>query len=261
MRPDWIGLRAALLTLLAMTLVSLAHGHPEDEFCIPGEGGLDPALCQALSELDRPGEVSGAAPPPVTLERSAGATFATYVAIGVRHILPGGLDHILFVLAFFLSSRRLQTLLLQIGVFTVAHTVTLGLAASGVISPPASVVEPLIALSIAWVAIENVLGRDVGRARTALIFLFGLVHGMGFAGFFGELGLPQGSFLSALLGFNVGVELGQLVVVFVALTLTWPWRPLTERAAPGYRRQVVIPASMAIAVVALYWTVERMIGA
>lgn len=240
-------------------MCALAYAHPEDEFCVPGETGLDPALCQALSELDRPGEVS-APDEPVQLARSAGATFVTYVGIGLRHILPGGLDHILFVVAFFLSSRRLRTLLLQIGVFTVAHTVTLGLAASGVISPPAAIVEPLIALSIAWVAIENVLGREVGKARTGVIFLFGLVHGMGFAGFFGELGLPSGAFLSALLGFNVGVEFGQLVVVLVALVLTFFWRPLSDRAVPAYRYQVVIPASVCIAVVALYWVVERVSG-
>ncbi len=240
----------------------LALAHPEDEFCTPGEGGLDPALCLALSELDRPGEVSEDTAtdlPVVDLDRSAGQTVLTYIGIGLNHILPGGLDHIFFVLAFFLSSRQLKTLLWQIAAFTVAHTLTLGLAGAGVISPPSHVVEPLIALSIAWVAIENVLGREPGRARTWLVFGFGLIHGMGFAGFFGELGLPTGAFLAALLGFNVGVELGQLAVIAVAFVATLPWQPFgAQPRQDAYTRWVVRPVSVAIAALSLVWFFERL---
>ena len=253
---------AITLLLVSVGLTTTAFAHPEDEFCTPGEGGLDPALCLALSELDRPGSVGDSAPVAVVeVDRSAAQTFVTYVRIGVGHILPGGLDHILFVAAFFLSSRNLKTLLWQIAAFTVAHTVTLGLAGAGVISPPASVVEPVIAFSIAWVALENLFRREPGRARTALVFAFGLVHGMGFAGFFGELGLPVGAFLAALVGFNVGVEIGQLAVIAAALVVTYPWRPFaTSGGGDRYGRWVVRPVSLAIAGLALYWTFERVLG-
>jgi len=250
---------------MLVTPESLAH--PEDDFCTPGEDGMDPALCLALRELNSSepapaGKATSTAPPVVTVERSAWRTFTTYVRIGVGHILPGGLDHILFVVAFFLSSTRLRALLLQIGAFTVAHTVTLGLAAGGVITPPASIVEPFIALSIAWVAVENLVRRDTSRWRTALVFAFGLVHGMGFAGFFGTLGLPPGQFLSALIGFNVGVEFGQLGVIGAAFVLTWPLRSRvdTARGAQRYRQFMVFPASAIIAVTALVWFVQRAFG-
>ncbi|MFK7888954.1 MAG: HupE/UreJ family protein [Gammaproteobacteria bacterium] len=251
-----------------MLLLWTAPGfaHPEDEFCTPGEDGIDPALCLALREMDRPAtspasgqaELDAAA---VVLERGPVETFATYLNIGVGHILPGGLDHILFVVAFFLSSTRLRTLMWQIGAFTVAHTITLGLAASGTVSPPAAIVEPFIALTIVWVAVENLWRRDVGRARTVLVFLFGLVHGLGFAGFFGELGLPSGQFLSALIGFNVGVELGQIAIVLLMVVLTYYWRPLKAQSADtarvGYRRWVVTPLSAMIAALAAYWFIQR----
>jgi len=254
---------ALVLALLLLGVTWPASAHPEDEFCTPGEDGMDPALCIALRELDRPGDVSTLATNTAPLiERSAWSTFTTYVAIGTRHILPGGLDHILFVLAFFLSSVRLRALLWQIGAFTVAHTVTLGLVAGGVLTPPAAIVEPFIALSIVWVAVENLLRDDTSRYRLALVFAFGLVHGMGFAGFFGELGLPSGQFFSALVGFNVGVEIGQLAVIAVALLLTFWLRP--RAAGDGrelvYRRWVVRPVSAAIALVALVWFFQRILG-
>jgi uncharacterized membrane protein len=261
--------------VLACALWSAAAtAHPEDEFCTPGEDGIDPALCLALRELDRPAtsaasgqaQMDAAALAAVQLDRGPLETFFTYIRIGVGHILPGGLDHILFVVAFFLSSTRLSTLLWQIGAFTVAHTITLGLAAAGVVSPPAAIVEPFIALTIVWVAVENLWRREVGRARTLLVFAFGLVHGLGFAGFFGELGLPAGQFLSALIGFNVGVELGQLAVVVAMIALTLYWRPLgtskgvSEGPRVGYQRWVVKPLSVSIAALAAYWFVQRIVS-
>lgn len=246
-----------LLALFLLSLAALAGAHPEDEFCVPGEDMLDPALCEALNAMQ-----SGSELRPLLDEQGnelgSMATASLYVGIGVGHILPGGLDHILFVVAFFLSSRDLRTLMWQIAAFTVAHTVTLGLAGAGVISPPGSVVEPIIALSIAWVALENVFREAPGRSRTLLVFAFGLVHGMGFAGFFGELGLPTGAFFAALIGFNVGVELGQVGVIAGAAILTWPWRPFApDRGGHAYRRWVVRPVSLGIAALALYWTFER----
>ena len=156
---------------------------------------------------------------------SAAATDATpwfrYVVFGFEHILPRGLDHVLFVLGLYFGARRLRTLLGLVTGFTVAHSVTLGLAAFGLVRVPAVVVEPLIALSIAWIGIENLSPRlRDGRHRLALVFAFGLLHGLGFAGALRELATPRGSYLAALVGFNVGIELGQLAVIAGAVLLT-----------------------------------------
>jgi HupE / UreJ protein len=176
-----------------------------------------------------------------------------YLGLGFTHILPLGLDHILFVLGLFLLSERLKPLLLQVSAFTVAHTLTLALSIYGVISLPSRVVEPLIALSIVYVAVENVVAPALRPWRVALVFGFGLLHGLGFAGVLSELGLPRAQFLPAVLSFNVGVELGQLAVIGLAfLALGLPWRH-----AAWYRQRIVVPASLAIAGVGLYWSIER----
>ncbi len=256
--------RLTAIAALALLLPLAVSAHPEDEFCLPGEGALDPALCAALSELDNAERVaSGALLDAAGRPLSGWATFGLYVEVGVRHILPTGLDHILFVLALFLSSTRLMALVIQISTFTVAHTATLGLAAAGVISPSASIVEPLIAASIAFVAVENLFLRDMPRWRPLVVFAFGLIHGMGFAGFFGELGLPPEQFWSGLIGFNVGVEIGQLSVVAAAFLAALVFRrsvadTLTDDGiAARYRRWIAVPLSLAIAAVGLFWAVER----
>ncbi len=144
-------------------------------------------------------------------------TFFDYIPVGIDHIVPLGLDHILFVLGLFFLTPRLGPLLWQVSAFTLAHTLTLALAALGYVSVPASVVEPLIALSIVYVAVENIF--TTGRLspwRPAVIFCFGLLHGLGFASVLAEFGLPEQSFIPALVGFNVGVELGQLLVIGTA---------------------------------------------
>lgn len=176
-----------------------------------------------------------------------------YLVLGYTHILPKGLDHILFVLGIFLLSPRLKTMLLQVTAFTVAHSITLGLSIYGVVSLPSRVVEPLIALSIAYVAIENLLTRELKPWRLALVFMFGLLHGLGFAGVLRELGLPRGEFLTGLVTFNLGVEGGQLTVIAIAMLLTWP---LVNRG--WYRHRVVIPASLVIAAIGIYWTIARL---
>jgi len=257
-------LTAALLAVGALIAPSPAGSHPEDEFCVPGEGSLDPALCAALAELDSADKTADLRPilDEAGNERSALSTAGLYVGIGIRHILPAGLDHILFVLALFLSSTRLRPLVIQISTFTVAHTATLGLAAAGVISPPPGIVEPLIAASIAIVAVENLYLRDVPAWRLLIVFGFGLVHGLGFAGFFGELGLPPGQFWSALIGFNVGVEIGQLGVVAAAFVVARFYRARlpADSAAAVYRSRVVVPLSLGIAVTGLYWTLTRILA-
>jgi hypothetical protein len=176
-----------------------------------------------------------------------------YLWLGYVHILPRGLDHILFVLGLFLLSPRLKPLLLQVTAFTIAHSITLGLSIYGVVSLPPRIVEPLIALSIAYVAIENLVTRELKPWRLALVFMFGLLHGLGFAGVLRDLGLPRGEFLTALVTFNVGVEAGQLSVIAAATLVMWPFMK-----RDWYRRRVVIPASLAIAAIGLYWTAIRL---
>lgn len=178
-----------------------------------------------------------------------------YLALGFEHIIPKGLDHILFVLGLYLLSTRLGPLLWQVTAFTVAHTLTLALSMYGVLSLSPNIVEPLIALSIAYVAIENLFTSKLQPWRPAVVFLFGLLHGLGFAGVLTELGLPRGQFVTALASFNIGVELGQLAVIGIALLATY-W----IRSKTWYRKGVVVPSSVLIAVVALYWTVERVAG-
>ena len=198
------------------------------------------------------GPVSLVAPP---LAPTSAAVATRYFELGFLHILPKGLDHILFVAGLFLLSTKWRSVLLQVSAFTVAHSITLGLTMYGVVSLPARVVEPMIALSIVYVAIENVLTTDLKSWRVALVFSFGLLHGMGFAGVLRELGLPRGDFLTALLAFNLGVEAGQLAVVAVAFALVAHWRSNTE----WYHRCVVQPASTAIALMGAYWTVQRLL--
>jgi hypothetical protein len=178
-----------------------------------------------------------------------------YLWLGYTHILPKGLDHILFVLGIFLLSPRWKTMLLQVTAFTVAHSITLGLSIYGIVSLPSRIVEPLIALSIAYVAIENLMTRELKPWRLGLVFMFGLLHGLGFAGVLRELGLPREEFLTALLTFNLGVEGGQLTVIGAALLVVAPFMK-----KGWYRQRVVIPASIAIAAIGLYWTLVRVVA-
>ncbi len=181
-----------------------------------------------------------------------GDIFGRYLVFGFEHILPKGLDHILFVLGLFLLSPKARPLLWQVTAFTIAHSVTLGLAMRGVVTLPSSVVEPLIALSIAYVAVENIFTRDLKPWRPAIVFAFGLLHGLGFADVLKDLGMPADRFPAALIGFNLGVEAGQLAVVTLAF-LAVGWFRRDQR----YRNVVVRPLSGAIALVGLYWAVER----
>jgi hypothetical protein len=189
-------------------------------------------------------------------QRSALEVAEQYTFLGFTHILPKGLDHILFVLGLYLLSTRWKPLLVQVTSFTIAHSITLGLSIYGVFSLPPSIVEPLIALSIAYVAIENMLTSELHAWRPFVVFGFGLLHGMGFAGVLQEIGMPRSEFLTALVTFNIGVELGQLSVITLAFLLTGIWL----RGKTWYRQGFVVPASMAIAATGLYWTVERVWG-
>ncbi len=178
-----------------------------------------------------------------------------YVALGFTHIVPKGLDHILFVVALFLLARGRGAVLAQVTAFTVAHSITLGLSVSGVIALPTTVVEPLIALSIAYVAVENLVTTRLSAWRLALVFAFGLLHGLGFAEALGGLGLRGLDLLTALGSFNLGVELGQLTVIAVVAGLVAVSRVSPER----YRALIVEPVSLAIGAAGIFWTAERLL--
>lgn len=251
-------------SLLLLFSASLA-AHPEDEFCT-ADSGLDPALCRALAEADRtadPDSYDSTAGmlnenqrerirKTIKLDRPWRQTAGLYIKLGFEHILPKGLDHILFVLALFFASTRLKPLLIQVSVFTAAHTITLGVAAAGWVKAPGTIVEPLIAISIAFVAIENLFSRDMTPWRPLIVFGFGLFHGLGFASVLLDLGLPDDQFLTSLIGFNVGVELGQISIILAAWLLLHHW---FKRS--WYRRRIVLPASALIALTGLWWAVQR----
>ena len=176
-----------------------------------------------------------------------------YTILGFEHIVPKGTDHILFVLGLFLLSVRLRPLLLQVTAFTLAHSITLGLTIYGAISLSPSVIEPLIALSIVAVGVENVFVKELKTRRVVIVFLFGLLHGMGFAGVLSGLGLPESDFLTALIFFNLGVEAGQLAVIATAFLLVFWLLKNPQR----YRQWVVIPTSILISLIGILWTYER----
>ena len=223
------------------------------------EGGADQfSLDAGTGQPPRPAPEararSGSAPEAVAA--SPWQQAARYVWLGVVHILPRGWDHVLFVAGLVLGSgRRLRPLLLQLSAFTVAHSITLALGALGWVVLPGRLVEILIAVSIAVVALENLASFVKPKYRVWVVLCFGLLHGQGFARVLGELALPQQSFLVALVSFNVGVELGQLIVVGVLLLACYP---LKNEAT--FKRYVLIPGSLFIGAMGLYWAVERLLG-
>ena len=182
----------------------------------------------------------------------ARSTFFSFTRQGFVHVLPLGLDHILFVLGLFFLSRKWKPIIYQVSVFTIAHTITLGLATLDLVAAPSHVVEPIIAASIAVVAIENIFFPGYRHVRLLVVFFFGLIHGLGFAGALSAFDLDPTSLVIGLLGFNVGVEFGQLAVIALVFGATF-W--LTEEKA--YRKWVVVPGSALIALMGIYWTIER----
>lgn len=214
------------------------------------------------------GAVSAPLPRDGVADRTILEAMANYVAVGFDHIVPKGLDHILFVLGLFFFSLHLRPILMQVTAFTVAHTLTLALATLDIVTVSSAVVEPLIAATIVYVAVENVLRPKLGWWRTAIVFAFGLLHGLGFAGALGEWGLAPGHFLASLIAFNIGVELGQLFVIGCALVLIWAAARLAEGAdleadevaagaMPVMHRSVSMVGSLVIAIIGAWWTVER----
>ena len=212
------------------------------------EGG-DDAYAGYLED----GALSEALPREGAATESAMSVFVRYIGVGFDHIIPKGLDHILFVLGLFFLSLKVRPLVTQITVFTVAHTITLALASLGYIKVNPAIVEPLIAASIVYVAVENIFTSKVTWWRPLIIFAFGLLHGMGFASVLDEFGLAPGRFVAGLIGFNIGVEVGQLTVIGLAFLAVGYW----FGQKPWYRARISIPASVAIALVGAYWAFER----
>ena len=185
--------------------------------------------------------------------RSVSAIVWEYIELGFTHIVPKGVDHIVFILGLTLISKRLIDLVIQVTAFTVAHSVTLAMGLYGVLTLPASLVEPLIAASIVFIAVENCMHTHVNRSRTLIVFGFGLLHGLGFASVLTELGLPARDFVVGLLAFNLGVELGQLLIIAMAYFAVGIW----VLQASWYRTRVAMPVSLLIGALGMYWFVER----
>lgn len=179
---------------------------------------------------------------------------ATYLLSGFEHILPGGLDHILFIVGIFLLSTHMRPLIWQVTMFTIAHTITLGAAMYGLIELPAQVVEPLIALSIAYIGIENILSKKLLNRRLFIVFAFGLLHGLGFASVLSDFGMPEDDFAIALISFNIGVEFGQLAIILLGFLLVGFW--FSDK--PWYRKIIIIPSSLGITMTGFLWAIERL---
>ncbi len=199
------------------------------------------------------GELSAPLPRTGSARQTWLVAFLDYIKIGFIHIVPKGLDHILFVLGLFFFSLKLRPILTQVTAFTIAHTVTLASAALGVISVPASIVEPLIAASIVYVAVENILQSELRPWRTAVVFGFGLLHGLGFASVLGDIGLDPTRFFTGLIGFNLGVEFGQLAIISTAFLTVGYW----FGKKPWYSDVIAKPISLGIAVVGAFWFIQR----
>ncbi|MCU7549621.1 HupE/UreJ family protein [Chitinophagaceae bacterium LB-8] len=176
-----------------------------------------------------------------------------YLKLGITHIIPYGLDHILFITSLCLLNAKFKTILWQATAFTVAHTITLTLSVQNIYVMPGAIVEPIIALSIAFVALENLLLQDLKPWRVILVFLFGLIHGMGFASALNETGLPPNRVSLSIASFNIGVEIGQFIVIaMVFALLIIPFRNNIR-----FKKVVVYPLSVCIALIATYWMIER----
>ena len=176
-----------------------------------------------------------------------------YFRMGVTHIIPDGFDHILFVTSLCLLSNRMKTILWQASAFTVAHSITLALSMKNIIVAPGQLIEPVISLSIVFVAVENILLSELKPWRVLIVFFFGLVHGMGFASTLNEVGLPRNNFFTSILAFNLGVEAGQIIVILIVFGLLMA--PFGKRI--NFKKQFVYPLSLIIALIACYWTIER----
>ena len=194
---------------------------------------------------------------PLTMEDqlSRSAQFFSYVFSGLYHIIPVGFDHILFIVGLYLISNQLRPLIFQVSLFTFAHTITLGLASFEIITVSSAIVEPIIAASIIYIGLENYLVREQNNYRNVLIFGFGLLHGLGFAGVLNSLELTNEGILIPLLAFNIGVELGQILVLVFCFISFGYW----YRNKIWYYSWVVRPISGVLVLTGSFWLIERIV--
>ncbi len=176
-----------------------------------------------------------------------------YLKLGYKHIIPEGFDHILFVAGLCLLSNKIKIIFWQATAFTLAHSITLAMSMKNIIVAPSAVVEPIIALSIVFVAIENLLFTELKPWRILVVFMFGLIHGLGFASSLNEIGLPRNKFATSIISFNLGVEMGQVTVILLMFAF------IIARFGNKvwYRKRVVYPLSIIIAIIAAFWTFQR----
>lgn len=231
-------------------MLSVAVSGRETQYIPLAPGELSPAFDVSSIATDTADQPASSTTPP-----SPPGFFAVawrYIVLGFHHIVPEGHDHELFILGLFLLNTRFRDVLWQTTAFTIAHTCTLSLATLGLVAAPPAIVEPIIAASIAFIAIENLLTKRVHPWRPAVAFLFGLVHGMGFAAGLREIGLPASQLATALIAFNIGVEAGHLLILAAAYaTLGW-WR-----TREWFRPRLAIPISALIAAIAIFWLIQR----
>tara|TARA_B100000965_G_C19566186_1_gene746927 strand:- start:69 stop:815 length:747 start_codon:yes stop_codon:yes gene_type:complete len=242
--------RAVLFSFLFITSFNLYSHNPEDFVIAEIERG------QMNFENEQIAAEYGAALKRQRARRLAAMPFYKkfyiFVKAGFQHIIPEGIDHILFVLGLFFSCITFRSLLWQVTAFTVAHSITLVLAAQGLVQLSGDIVEAIIALSIVWVAVENCLYKEPSKWRYMIVFAFGLLHGLGFAALLTQYGLPKDNFISMLLAFNLGVEFGQLAVLVIAFVLI---KMIMKKN--WYSNEIKIPASLIIAGIGLFWFIER----
>ncbi|MBV8573435.1 MAG: HupE/UreJ family protein [Acetobacteraceae bacterium] len=190
-------------------------------------------------------------PPPSTV-----SVMGRYLAAGIKHLVLG-YDHIAFLIAVLLCARRVWPVVKIVTSFTIAHSITLWLAALRIVEIPAEIVEPAIAASIVFVALENFYSRDIDR-RWRITFLFGLIHGFAFAVALQEFGLPRGALVQALGSFNIGVEIGQIGIVSIVIPLLLQLDRIASGMGGGRRSPAVVYAvSALITVLGCYWFLDR----
>ena len=182
--------------------------------------------------------------------------FFNFLIKGFEHVFPLGYDHILFMIALFLYNSRIKTAILQCTVFTIAHSLTLALTANRLIIPNSQLIEIGIAISIFIAGLENILPVINFSIRLLIIFLFGLMHGIGFAGALADIGIEKQDIITVLAGFNIGVELAQaslIVILYFILS-----KPFLD--APWYNTFIKKPVSLIIASCGLFWAITRSLG-
>jgi len=179
--------------------------------------------------------------------------FFEYIGTGYTHVIPFGLDHILFILSLYFFSTSFKDVLINCSVFTVAHSLSMAFTIIGFIVPNPDFIEPLITFSILYVSIENIVSDKINRFRFLVIFLFGIIHGFGFANALKEIGLPKSDFIITLFSFNFGVELGQISIIILAYILIVYW----FKDKSWYKNRVIYPISSIIGCIALIMTINR----